>query len=110
MLGMGWPELFVVIIVATFVFGPDKLPDLARQAGRFVRTARQMMDNAKSDLAREMGDDFAELRNLNLRELDPREFVRRNVVDAMSTEADPLRPGQRPLRYGDVPPWDTEAT
>ena len=77
MLGMGWAELLVVIIVATFVFGPDKLPDLARQAGRFLRTARQMMDNAKGDLAREMGDDFAELRNLNLRELDPREFVRR---------------------------------
>ncbi len=110
MLGMGWPELFVVIIVATFVFGPDKLPDLAKQAGRFLRTARQMMDNAKSDLANEMGDDFAELRNLNLRELDPREFVRRNVIDAMNGDDDPVRPGQRSLSYGDLPPWDREAT
>lgn len=110
MLGMGWPEVLVVVIVATFVFGPDKLPDLARQAARFLRTARQMMNNAKADLANEMGDDFAELRNLNLRELNPKEFVRRNVIDAMDVDDDPLRPGQRPLRYGDLPPWDAEAT
>ncbi len=110
MFGMGWPEVLVVLIVATFVFGPDKLPDLARQAGSFLRTARQLVDNAKADLADEMGDEFADLRNLNLRDLNPKEFVRRNVIEAMDSDADPLRPGQRPLRYGDVPPWDREAT
>ncbi|MGH3498860.1 MAG: sec-independent translocase [Nocardioidaceae bacterium] len=110
MFGMGWPEIMVVLIVAVLVFGPDKLPDLAKQAGRFVRTARQMMDNAKSDLAREMGDDFAGLKDLNLRNLDPREAVRRHVIDAMTAEPDEVRPGQRPLPYGDLPPYDADAT
>jgi len=110
MFGMGWPELLVIGIVAVFVFGPDRLPDLARQAGRFVRTARQMMDNARNDLSRELGDDFTELRNLNLRDLDPREVVRRNVIDAMSSESEPVPAGKRPLRRGELPPYDPDAT
>jgi TatA/E family protein of Tat protein translocase len=40
MFGMGWPEIALIGVVAIIVFGPDKLPDLAKQAGRFVRTVR----------------------------------------------------------------------
>lgn len=110
MFGMGWPELLVIGIVAVFVFGPDRLPDLARQAGRFARTARQMMDNAKNDLSRELGDDFAHLRDMNLRDLDPREVVRRNIIDAMEGEPGTVPAGKRPLRSGEVPPFDPDAT
>jgi sec-independent protein translocase protein TatB len=109
MMGMGWPELLVVGIVAVFVFGPDRLPELARQAGSFLRMARQMVDNAKTDLAEELGPEF---KDLNLRDLDPRELVRRNVLEAMdSDEPEPRVPsGKRPLKYGERPPFDAEAT
>src|SRR5665811_1618890 len=78
MFGMGWPEIFVVGVVAMLAFGPDKLPEFARQAGKFVRTARQMVDNAKDDLGREMGHDFS---GIGLRDLDPREVVRRHLLE-----------------------------
>lgn len=107
MLGMGWPELLVIGIVAVFVFGPDRLPDLAKQAGSFLRTMRRMVDNAKNDLAEELGPEF---RDLNLRDLDPRELVRRNVIDAMETDEPDVPSGQRPLRYGERPPFDPDAT
>ena len=108
MLGMGWPEVMLITIVAVFVFGPDKLPHLARQAGGFLRTARQMMNNARSDLADELGEDF---RDLSLKDLDPREMVRRNVIDAMNEPApEELPAGRRPLRYGERPPYDPEST
>lgn len=81
MFDIGIPEMLVIAIAAMFLFGPDRLPDLAKQAGRFVRTARQMIDNAKNDLAEEMGDDFDGLKDLNLRDLSPRELVRRHLLD-----------------------------
>jgi sec-independent protein translocase protein TatB len=107
MMGMGWPELLVVGIVAVFVFGPDRLPELARQAGSFLRTVRRMVDSAKSDLAQELGPEF---KDLNLRDLDPRELVRRNVLEAMDDEEPVVPSGKRPLRYGERPPFDAEAT
>ncbi len=107
MLGMGWPELLVIGIVAVFVFGPDRLPELAKQAGGFLRTMRRMVDNAKSDLAEELGPEF---KDLNLRDLDPRELVRRNVMDAMDSGEREVPNGKRPLRYGERPPFDPDST
>ncbi len=107
MLGMGWPELLVIGVVAVFVFGPDRLPELAKQAGKFLRTVRQMVDNAKNDLAEELGPEF---KDLNLRDLDPRELVRRNVIDAMDSDEPEGPSGKRPLRYGERPPYDPEST
>ena len=111
MFDIGPAEIVVIAIVAIVVFGPDKLPQFARQAGRFLRTARRMMDDAKSDLAAEMGDDLDGLKDLNLRELDPREIVRRNLVESMDGDDDAesgqttprKRRGHRPLGVGERP-------
>ena len=108
MFGMGWPEMFVVAVVAMLVFGPDKLPDLARQAGKFVRTVRQMAENAKNDLGREIGEDLS---GLNLKDLDPREMVRRNFLDDIDNDTKPAAVKEtRILRPGEAPPFDPEST
>ncbi|HEY7045122.1 MAG TPA: Sec-independent protein translocase protein TatB, partial [Nocardioidaceae bacterium] len=61
MFDIGLPEFLVLAVVALFVFGPDKLPDVARQAGRMLRSARQMLTQAKSQLSDELGPEFADL-------------------------------------------------
>ena len=105
MLGMGFPEIALILVVALLLFGPEKLPELAKQAGGFVRTLRQMADNAKNDLGREMGQDFSDL---NLKDLDPREIVRRNFLDDDTTPAATRE--TRILRPGETPPFDPEST
>ena len=106
MFGIGVPEMLVIGIVAMLVFGPDKLPDIARQAGRFVRTVKQMAENAKDDLGREMGQDLS---GFNLRDLDPREVVRRTLLDDDAPGT--VKPqSQRPLSTGEAPPFDAEST
>ncbi len=106
MFGMGLPEIAVIVVVALLVFGPEKLPEIAKQAGGFVRTLRQMADNAKNDLGREMGQDFSDL---NLKDLDPREIVRRNFLDDDDTTPAATKE-TRILRPGEKPPFDSEAT
>lgn len=108
--GMGVPEIAVILVVALLVFGPEKLPEIAKQAGGFIRTLRQMADNAKNDLGRELGQDLSDL---NLKDLDPREIVRRNFLDDPQS-ADNNTPAAiketRILRPGEKPPFDAEAT
>ncbi len=109
MFGMGWAEILVIGVVGMLVFGPDKLPGMARQAGQFVRTVKQMAENAKNDLGREMGQDFSDV---DLRSLDPREIVRRNLLDSPAPAQTPAgtTPTDRLLRPGERPPFDVEAT
>ena len=111
MFGVGLPELAVIIVVGILVFGPDRLPEFARQAGRFVRQVRHFTQAARDDLRAELGPEFADL---ELSDLDPRQIVRKHILEAMDDEDDaatvPVRPGLRPLERGERPPYDAEAT
>lgn len=37
MLNISWPELILIGVVAIILFGPDKLPDVARSIGKSVK-------------------------------------------------------------------------
>jgi sec-independent protein translocase protein TatB len=103
---MGWAEIFLIGIVGVLVFGPDKLPDFARQAARLVRNLRRMAQDAKDDLGRELGHDLS---GLDLRSLDPREVVRRTILDD-SAPASPVQPEPTRELPSGRPPVDPDAT
>lgn len=106
MFDIGLPELMVLALVALFVFGPDKLPDVARQAGRLVKKLRESVTQAKSHLADELGPEF---KDIDLRDLSPRALVQKHILDDLDDET-PTRPGHRPLEKGEDPPYDIDAT
>jgi len=102
--GLGWMEIGTIMVVAMVVFGPERLPALAKQAAQFVKMLRQMAQNAKAELASELGEDF---QGMNLRDLDPRAAIR----DAMLSEPPPVQtPTKRVLGPNEQPPFDSEAT
>jgi sec-independent protein translocase protein TatB len=108
--GIGLPELMVIIVVAIVVFGPDRLPDFARQAGRMVRQVRKFTESARDEIREELGPEFSDF---EISDLDPRRAVRKYIDDAWSEaeeDAEPVRPGLRPLDEGELPPYDSDAT
>jgi sec-independent protein translocase protein TatB len=108
---VGLLELAVIALVAVMVFGPERLPVMAKQAGIMLRKARAMANAARDELRTELGPEYSDL---ELRDLDPRTIVRKHIVEAME-EADreaaaPHPRGQRPLDDGELPPYDADAT
>ena len=114
MFGVGLPEMAVIAVVALLIFGPDRLPEFARQAGRMVRQVRHFSQAARDDIRAELGPDYADF---ELRDLDPRRAVRRYINEAWDETDDEStaeraadRPGLRPLAAGERPPYDADAT
>lgn len=111
MFDVGIGELLVIVVVGIVVFGPDRLPDYARQAGRMLRQVRTFARAAQNDLRDELGPEFADLK---LADLDPRTMIRKHVLEGMDEDGEeeggPRRRRAEALAPGARPPFDPEAT
>jgi sec-independent protein translocase protein TatB len=109
MFDVGLLELAVIALVAVVVLGPDKLPDLARQAAQLLHRARGLANNARDELRNELGPEYSDLQ---LRDLDPRSIVRKHITEAMAeVDREQAAAAQKSaLPDGQVPPYDVEAT
>lgn len=54
MFDIGFWELTTIAVIALLVIGPDKLPGVARTAGKWVGRARRFVGDVKSDIDREL--------------------------------------------------------
>jgi sec-independent protein translocase protein TatB len=61
---VGIGEIAVIVLVCLIVFGPDRLPQMARQVGRFLGQLRLTTQNALDQLKQE-----ADLKDINLPDL-----------------------------------------
>lgn len=80
MFNIGPMEFLVLAIVAVIVLGPDRLPSLARDAARMLRTLRDMATGARQQLHDELGPELADLGIDEFRNLNPRTALRRAIL------------------------------
>ena len=89
MLGVSGSEFLVIILVAVIVIGPQRLPEYTRKLTQAVRRLRVFLDDAKEQIAEEVGPELADL---NLSDLDPRNYDPRKIVrDALGEDLDAIR-------------------
>lgn len=105
--GLGMPEVGVLMVLALFLFGPDRLPGIAADAGKNLRKLRAYLKSLTEDLQSELGPEVGEL---DLRSLHPKEFVRRHLFE---DEPEPVAVGparRSVLGPGEPAPWDPDTT
>ena len=108
---LGWGEIGVLLVLALFVFGPERLPGMAAEAGKGLRKLRLYVKGMTDDLKTELGPERGDV---DLRSLNPKTFLARNLLADLDDE-DPAVGRQRsrtgtPLPAGEPAPWDPDTT
>jgi TatA/E family protein of Tat protein translocase len=49
-MSVGPAEILIILVVALLVFGPHRLPEVARQVGSAMRELRKMQDTVRGEL------------------------------------------------------------
>ena len=78
LLDVNAPEFLLLLVLAVVLFGPERLPDLARKAARLVQYVRTLAGTAQEQLSKELGPGFEDL---DLRDLNPKSFIQKHLLD-----------------------------
>jgi len=124
---IGWGEIVVLGLAALFIFGPERLPTLAKDAATGLKKVREAITGVRGQLHETLGDDFDHLRDMDLRQYHPKTFIRQQLLtdedDARvrrgngagataASAAGTVRPSPpaRSRDAGTPPPFDADAT
>jgi sec-independent protein translocase protein TatB len=119
--GISGEKLIILVIIAAFVLGPERLPQYAKQLANLIKSVRRMAEGAKDQLATELGPEYQDLdwKKLDPRQYDPRRIIREALVEDLNPKStEPVgsqlnTPKATPLQKlvpGEQAPFDSEAT
>jgi sec-independent protein translocase protein TatB len=85
MFDIGFSELVVIGLIALIVLGPQRLPEVARTAGRWVGKARRFVENVKRDLDEEINsEDLAAFKEMHQELSETRGLLQKTATDTLS--------------------------
>jgi sec-independent protein translocase protein TatB len=94
MFGLSWGQIAIILLVAVFVLGPERIPTAVTWVMTTLRKARTMAAGAQAELRREIGPELDELRRQvadlqslkeiqqlrDLRDLNPKRLIGKNIL------------------------------
>ncbi|ANP49431.1 sec-independent protein translocase protein TatB [Streptomyces griseochromogenes] len=101
--------LVALALIALFVYGPDRLPKAVGEAARGLRRLRTVLRGATDGVRRELGPEYQDLR---LRDLNPRAFVTKHLLEDGEPWDPPeprWQPGPKPEGWPEHVPFPSAA-
>lgn len=93
MFDIGFSELLMVGVVALIVFGPERLPGLARSAGFWIGRMRRTVNDLKQEFKQELHNADVLAREDELQ----REFDQRSIGISQAPASKPVPPSHAAL-------------
>lgn len=84
MFNIGAGEFIALAVLALILIGPDKLPEFAQSAAKFLHKVRNMANNATAELRENLGPGYEDLQ---VTDLHPKKFIKKHL-DNIAVESD----------------------
>lgn len=85
-------EVIGLAILAIILVGPDKLPQFAADAAKFVTKVRNFASSATNELKNNLGPGFEDLQPSDL---NPKTFIKKQLASALDDNESPS--GSKPV-------------
>jgi len=122
--GLTADKILIIVVIAVFLLGPERVPMYASKLAQLVKNVRNMARDAKSRMRDEMGEDFDDIdwQKLDPRQYDPRRIIRDALLEEDEPQKQVLAPAKKEPRVETrqerlesglevaPPPFDAEAT
>ena len=108
--GIGFNELIVLFIIGLLILGPERLPRVASQIGRWVGRARRTANQLRYQLERELALADIEKKSQNRREPERKSSSPESGRDGDAPEADEKPDIPEESIAGEAPPADADET
>jgi Tat protein translocase TatB subunit len=113
MFGLSWGQILIIVLVAAFVLGPERIPTAVNVTLGTIRKARGLAAGTQATLLRDLGPEIEELRRQvadlqslkeladlqSLAELRPQQWSGKSLL-----ATPPPHPGTDPRHITPVPP------
>jgi sec-independent protein translocase protein TatB len=110
-MNIGWTEFLVIAMIGLIVFGPDRLPEMAAQFAKFIKTMRAKASEATAELTASVDTKAVTDIAKDLRGLTPRGMTTKAVTSVTGLAGlsdNPKSPASRPAKVNPV--FDPDAT
>lgn len=81
MFDIGGGEFVGLLLLGLLLFGPDRLPALARDVAAVVKKVRSFTSSATTEIRQTLGPEFAEISDL-----EPKTLLRKHLLDDETKE------------------------
>ena len=82
----GAGELIGLAILAIILIGPERLPNFAVDAAKFVKRIREMATKATEELKENLGPGFEDLKPTDL---NPKSFIKKQLSSVLDDDESP---------------------
>jgi len=115
--GLSSEKIMILLVLALFILGPERLPGYAKAFAQFIKKMRAMANSAQTQMKDELGEGFEDLdwKKLDPRQYDPRRIIREALLDdtpvVKHSDLNQVKTrSQQKLNLGEAAPFDNEAT
>ena len=89
MLNIGGGEIIGLLVLGMILIGPDRMPNVAADAARFLVKLKNMAQSATNELKENLGPGYEDLQ---VKDLRPKTFIKKHLGDVIDKSDLEMKP------------------